>query len=367
MTASATLIGIDIGSFKTVITASNGRRVVVPSIVGWPKEETVREQLGRECLIGNDVARNRVPMEIVFPFRRGALSYWDKDASQSDPRIASRCHAAAELLLAHAVGLIGPHPQEPLYAALTIPASATANHKHALLRAARCVCDAVMLCSAPFCVGYGANCLQNSLVIDIGASSTNLCMLLNAHPTAEQQMTLPIGSDSIDQELLRGISASLPGTELSLNTARRIKEKFGCLPRAEQRATVATTANGPEMDVTESLRQACRQIVPDIVEAVTELLSTVPASQRSVILKNIVLAGGGSQLRDFPELLKAALSLIGPTEVSTVPDAVFAASAGALRLAMNLSVAEWSRLEATTVGFVKPESSRARRPIARAA
>ncbi len=367
MTSTATLIGIDIGSFKIAVTASNGRRVVIPSIVGWPKDEAVRQQLGRACLIGNDVARNRVPMEIVFPFRRGALTYWERDAGQTDSTTTSHSHEAAEILLAHAIALIGPNPNEPIYAAVTIPAVASANHKHALLRAARTVCDAVMLCSAPYCVGYGISRPQDSLVIDIGASHTNLCVMQSSSPTVEQQVTLAIGSDSIDQELLREISASLPGTELSLNTARRIKEKFGCLPRATQRAAVASAGNGPEMDVTEPLRHACRQIIPDIVEAAAELLSTLSPERRATVLKNVVLSGGGSQLRDLPELLTTALSLFGPAEVSVVPDCVFAASAGALRLAMNLNAANWARLEATTAGFVKPTSSRVRRPIARAA
>lgn len=359
MTASATLIGIDIGSFKTAITASNGRRVVVPSIVGWPQDETMRQQLGRDFLIGNDVARNRVPMEIVFPFRRGTLSYWDNDAMRSDPTAVPRGQEAAELLLAHAVSLVTPNPHEPTYAAITIPAVASANHKHALLRCARTVCDAVVLCSAPFCVGYGANRLHNAIVIDIGASSTNLCVLTNAPPTAEQQVTLPFGSELIDQELLRGISASLPGTELSLNTARRIKEKFGCLPDAHQQALVATITGGPEMDLSEPLRQACRHLLPDLVEAVSELLATVPLEQRAGILKNVLLSGGGSQLRDFPGLLTHALSRLGQAEVNVVPDSVFAASAGALRLAMNLSSSDWARLEATTIGFVKPSNRRA--------
>lgn len=367
MDSTATLIGIDVGSFKTAVTSSNGRRVVIPSIVGWPKDESVRQQIGRDFLVGNDVARNRVPMEIVFPFRRGALSMWDSGTTSTDPNVASRCHEAAGLLLAHAISLIAPNPDLPLYAAITIPAVATANHKHALLKAARSACDAVMLCSAPFCVGYGAGRMQESLVIDIGASSTNLCVLLNAHPTVEQQITLPMGSDSIDQELLRGISASLPGTELSLNTARRIKEKFGCLPRPEQTAMVATVAGGPEIDVSEPLRQACRHILPDIIEAVSELLATVPSERRASLLKNVVLAGGGGQLKDLASLLTAGLGLIGPAEVTLVPDGVFAASAGALRLAMNLNVADWSRLESTTAGFVKPAAKKEQSSIARAA
>jgi len=358
VTASATLIGIDIGSFKTAITASNGRRVVIPSVVGWPQSDTVRQQLGRDFLIGNDVARNRIPLEIAFPFRRGALSYWDNDTSHSDPTMTPRGQAGAELLLTHAVSLVTPNPHEPVYAAITIPAIASANHKHALLRCARTVCDAVVLCSAPFCVGYGANQLHNALVIDIGASSTNLCVLTNSHPTAEQQITLPLGSELIDQELLRGISASLPGTELSLNTARRIKEKFGCLPDAHQQALVATVTGGPEMDLSEPLRQACRQMLPDIVEAVTELMGAVSTSQRATILKNVLLSGGGSQLRGLPELLTHALARLGQIEVSLIPDGVFAASAGALRLAMNLSSADWARLESTTIGFVKPSNRR---------
>lgn len=353
MDAITTLIGLDVGSFKTAITASNGRRAVLPSIVGRPVDANVRDQLGREVLLGNEVARNRVPMEIEFPFRRSSLCRWDV-RTKADPGPATELDHAAELLLEHALQLVQPEMNAPIYATLTIPAAASANYKHALLRSARSVFDAVMLSSAPFCVAYGSNQLAEALIIDIGASSTNLCVLTNSAPTTDQQLTLPVGSDSIDLEILRGISASLPGTELSLNTARRIKEKFGCVPTEPQTAMVATTTSGPEMDLAPVLRQACRSIVPDIVDAVGQLLSSIESIHRTAVLQNITLAGGGGQLKDLVQVLQSAFSEWGQVRIQCVPDAAFAAATGALRLAESVSMSDWNRLALSTAGFVKP-------------
>ena len=218
-----------------------------------------------------------------------------------------------------------------------------------------------MLSSSPFNIAYSTSCLNDTLVIDFGAGTTNLALINGSYPRDDDERSLPIGSESIDHELVRLISASQPGTELSLNTARRVKEKYGCLLEPTDSAVVKHIPSASpdvkiDLNVTEHVRNACRQIVPAIVNAVRDLTSKLDEPQRRRVLSNVQLAGGGTQLKGFAKLLQDNLADLGGAKVTLVSDAVFAAAAGALKLAMNLPVADWQRLDCS-----------ARKPQARAA
>jgi len=62
------------------------------------------------------------------------------------------------------------------------PAQATLKNKEAIMQAARSCVDSVMLCSEPFAVAYGLDMLDDVLVIDIGAGTTDLCRMRGTMP-----------------------------------------------------------------------------------------------------------------------------------------------------------------------------------------
>ncbi len=350
MDQAVTFIGIDIGSFKTAITSSSGRRVVIPSVVGWPKDEAGRAKLGHDFVVGNDVGRQQQPLEIAFPFRRGALELTQPTLQLSAARTVDRNREAAELVMKHALSLVTPAPGSAIYGVLSISAGASAGYKKALLAVAQKFLNGAMLSSSPFNIGYSTSRLHDTLVIDFGAGTTNLARLNGSYPRHDDERSLPIGSESIDHEIVRLISASQQKTELSPNTARRIKEKYGCLLGPNDSAVVkhipaATPNTTIDLNVTEHVRNACRQIVPAIVNAVRDLTETLEETQCLKVLGNVQLAGGGTQLKGFSQLLQDNLAELGDAKVTLVPDAVFAAAAGALKLAMNLPIADWQRLD----------------------
>ena len=50
-------------------------------------------------------------------------------------------------------------------------------------------------------------------------------------------------------------------------------------------------------DVSEQVRAACEALIPEIVENVGKLIQGFPPEDQDTVLKNIIVAGGGSRIR----------------------------------------------------------------------
>jgi rod shape-determining protein MreB len=341
-----TYIGMDLGTFKTSVTSSTGIRDVVQSAVGWPKDHVARALLGRDVVFGKEVLDHRLAVDAVRPFEKGALKYTDHAAAGVPPEKVKRHREAARLLVQHAVSLTRPAPGAPLYGVIGAPARATLVNKQAVLEAAGETFAAVMIVSEPFTIAFGMNRLSDTLVVDIGAGTTDLCPVYGTFPREEDQVTVPVGGDVIDERFLAEVRRKYPEAQLSLNMAREIKEKYGFVHDVNEKAVVTLPVGGKPrpFDVTEPLRAACKVIVPPIVQGLRELISRFDPEFQERMLGNIVLGGGGSQLRGLDRVIEEALREYGGAKVKKVGDAVFAGAAGALKLAMSMPRDCWEQL-----------------------
>src|SRR3989442_15628824 len=66
-------VGIDLGTSRSSISASNGERFVVDSFVGWPADMVAKKILKRPVLIGHDAVTNRTMLDLHPPLERGPL------------------------------------------------------------------------------------------------------------------------------------------------------------------------------------------------------------------------------------------------------------------------------------------------------
>jgi len=341
-------VGVDLGSFKTSIAATNGARETFISAVGYPKDEVSKKLFGQSTLYGEDALKHRLGVDLVKPFEKGFLKYHEmsKDGQFTDEEIKKHQKAAREVLK-HAIDLTRPPKGTLIYGVIGAPARASIKNKQALLDVAKNIFESVMIVSEPFAVAYGTGTLEDALIIDIGAGTIDLCRMRGAMPTEEDQITINTAGDYLDEVFLKLISQNHKEVQITINMAREIKEKFSFVHDLQEKVLVSLPVQGKptQVDLTKELKLACQMIIPPIVDELRHLIATFDPEFQRRMLNNIILAGDGSQLRGLDRLIEEALKEYGGGSVRKVNEPVFAGANGALKLAAEMPENYWTELK----------------------
>jgi len=210
------------------------------------------------------------------------------------------------------------------------------------------IVDSLMIVSEPFAVAYGLNALLHTMIIDIGAGTTDFCVMKGRYPTEEDQRTLTVAGDSIDQHMLKLIEERYPQANVTMFMVREWKEKFSFVGQAPSRAMVTAPVKGvpTEIDITNEIKAACETLLGPTVETMLDLLSRVEPEFQERVRSNIILSGGGGLIRNLPRALEDALRQVGGGKVTYMEDPVFVGSDGGLALALDAPDSDWERLSA---------------------
>jgi rod shape-determining protein MreB and related proteins len=330
-------VGIDLGTSRSAISSSNGGQFVVDSFVGWPADLVARKVLQRDLLVGRDALDNRTMLELHRPLERGLL----KEGSERDLQ-------AARELLRHLISLVRSKngKSRPIRAVVGVPAAAMRTNKQYLRNALKGVVDSLMIVSEPFAVAYGLNALLHTLIIDIGAGTTDFCVMKGRYPTDDDQRSLTVAGDSIDAHLQSSIQARYPNASFTIFMVREWKEKHSFVGEAAQPVIVTAPVNGvpTQLDITAEMQAACESIVPPIVETMLDLLSQVEPEFQERVRKSVVLAGGGGLIGNLAGTLEKALERVGGGKVSVTEAPMFVGADGGLAIAEDAQDGDWDRL-----------------------
>jgi rod shape-determining protein MreB and related proteins len=346
MSATPVYVGMDLGTYKTSVASSAGYRDVLQTAVGWPKDHVARTMLGRDIVFGKDLVEHRLALDVVRPFEKGALKYVDgKECGLSEGQIEKHAQAAS-LVIEYAVNLVRREHNGPVYGVIGVPSRASIKNKRFVMDAAKNAFDGVAVVAEPFTIAYGMNRLSDALVVDIGAGTIDLCPIYGVYPAEEEQITLPMGGDLIDEEFEARLKQRYPQAQFSRNMIREIKERFGFVHDVNEVAIAELPVDGKprKFDLTEPLKGACQCVVKPIVEAVRQMVSKFDPEFQHKMRHNIVLGGGGSQLKGLDRMIEQGLSEYGGGKVTRVQDATYAGAVGALKLAMNMPTEGWTKL-----------------------
>jgi len=337
-------LGIDLGTSRTSVAASNGMRVTIPSFVGYPKDVVSRKLLQKEVLFGDEAIAKRLSLNLYRPLEHGVLKCRE-DSPHNDFDANTR---AARDLLTEAVRLAKPRKDELIYAVIGAPAQASIHSKNAILGVARESVDSVMLCSEPFSVAYGQEMLEDVLVIDIGAGTVDLCRMHGTMPEDSDQITLESAGDSVDEELTQRIRKAYPEAQFTVQMIKQIKERHSTVAETTERIIVDLPVNGKPtpFDLTDQIRGACQTIVPPIVEGLGKLVATFDPEFQDRLKNRVLLAGGGSQIKALDVAIEQEMHrILGSGHVIRIEEPMFGGANGALKIAHDMPEEYWEKLK----------------------
>ncbi|HEX2222579.1 MAG TPA: rod shape-determining protein [Thermoanaerobaculia bacterium] len=334
-------VGIDLGTSRSSISTSNGQRHVVESYVGWPLDMVARRVLKKPVLIGREALDNRSMLDLHRPLEQGLI----KNGSDKD-------EAAVRELLAHLLGLAGVSKETRgttrVRAVVGVPAEALRVNKQHVRKAMADMADSLMIVSEPFAVAYGLEALLHTLIIDIGAGTTDLCVMNGRLPTEEEQRTLTQAGDWIDDQLARLVRDRYPQAKFSQHMVRSWKEEGSFVGNSKSPILVTVPVNGKptEIDITDPMREACEAFLPPLVESMFDLLSRVDPEYQETVRNNVVVSGGTGLIRGLGPRLEQEMAPIGGGKVRVVKDPIFVGSDGGLAIALDAPEGDWEKLTA---------------------
>jgi rod shape-determining protein MreB and related proteins len=325
-------IGIDLGTSRSAIVASNGKREWVQSYVGWPKDFVAKKMLGESVLFGSNALENRLSLRLVRPLEQGVI----RDGTQRDEE-------AVRALVHHLIEKVSPGKATEIYAAVGVPAEALRVNKLAIRNAVKEYADSLMVVSEPFAVAYGLGTLNNALVIDIGAGTADFCIMHGTMPGEDDQRTITVAGDYLDQQLLDRLSEKHPAASFSSTMVRGFKEEHGFVGSHRERVKVRVPIGGvaTALDVTTDVRAVCEGLVPVLAEATMDLIARYEPDFQEVVKQNVFLAGGGSQIKGLAEGLAEELKEFGGFNIRVIEDPLYAGAEGALALAQDMPEEYW--------------------------
>ncbi len=324
-------IGIDLGTNHTAISTSDGKKNTILSVVGKPRDAVASKFLKKEFLYGGEALSHRVALNLFKPIENGVLKNQKDDIE------------AAKGLLEFAMRSVVGQKDNKKYAIIGVPAQASVLNKKILIDMAHEFFDGIMVASEPFCVAYKLGQLEHSLIVDIGAGTTDLCRVHGTLPDPEDQITSSKAGDFIDKEFIKLLSETYTNVSVTQDMARRWKEQYSFVGNTDKEIIVEVPVDSSilKLSITKEIKGACESILPDITSGISKLISTYEPDFQDALRNNIWLAGGGSQIRNLSKVLENKLEIIGGGKIQNFKDPVYGGADGALKLAMDMPKEFW--------------------------
>ncbi len=328
-------VGIDLGTSSSAIVDSNRKKFWVQSYVGWPKDFIAAKVLRKPVLFGDEALKNRLSLDIFRPLEHGVL----KEGSSKEGE-------SVKELIRHLISLLKPDKDAPIYAVVGVPAESFKVNKKAIISAVAEFVTSVIVVSEPFAVAYAMDLLTNAMIIDIGAGTVDFCIMHGTLPSDDDQRTILTAGDYIDNQLSKLLSEKFPDSTFNLNMVRQFKEQnsFVGNVRGPVKVHIPVAGRLVEHDITDEIKRACESILPPLVETIGEMIAKFDPEYQSLLRSNIVLAGGGSQIRGLGETLKGMLKDFGSIQIKRVDDPMFSGAYGAMKLAQEMPKSYWEKL-----------------------
>jgi len=308
------LIGLDLGTNKSCVLAGPPGSTditvskVIPSVVGYVRDGIVDGIItgNARILYGEDALRQMLHVELVAPLAEGVIA---------------RPEAARDFML-HIRQLADPSGRAEIRAVIGVPANAGEPAREGIRRSAQGIFSRVLLIPEPFLAALGyrddsrvrqsgyVDPVVNSLFIDIGGGTSDLCLVQGYFPTRDDQISIPFAGDAIDELLFGELGRTYPNNGLSRITVREIKEANAYVGPSRRPLDVKVVIGGKSrtLELGDAIGNACNTLIDRIYPALTTLISSASSDSVVTLLQNIIVTGGGSQIRGIDTVLQKRLA-----------------------------------------------------------
>ena len=307
-------VGLDLGTLEScVITklskpgSGEHQGTWIPSIVGYPEDGILAGILpgNSRMLHGEEAIANSLHLRLVNPLSDGVVS--DGDAARS--------------FLAYIREKIDPERKREVYCVIGIPAVADTEAKSRLQEAAKGAFEGILFIPEPFLAALGMrdeNRLQdpeytdpvsNSLFVDIGAGTTDFCIVQGYFPKQEDLLSIPFAGNEVDVLLDKGIREAYPEVDIPLSMSRSFKESYSYVGESESGVRVKVPIEGKprKIEIGKQIGEACNSLLSEIFESLKVVIGKASPQSVFELLQNIILTGGGSRIRNIDQELQRLL------------------------------------------------------------
>lgn len=319
-------VGIDLGTYQSTIASSAGKLQTIETVVGRPKDPVARNFLGRDVLFGEDALKNKLACNLYRPMAAGVTQ--DDEANL----------AAAKAFVSHLLETVDPEEFDEVLGVICSPSHVSFTDKSNLVATLRGQVNAIMVVTEPFATAYGIDEIAGSIVVDIGAGTTDIARVYGTFPTDEDQVTITEAGDWLDLQLMELIKKKYTGAQVTKDMVRKWKEASSYVGSEAREVTVELSVDGKRqvVDIGDLILEACDLIIPKIGNAIKRNVAGADPEYQQILRNNIILSGGGSLIDGVAERIASEISDIGDVRVWCVEDPINSVAAGALKLASEM-------------------------------
>lgn len=307
------LAGLDFGTNKSCVLAgpatSHDLAVskIVPTVVGYAKEGVVSGIITNNAsmLFGEEALRHLLHVNLVAPMEKGVIAHREP----------------ARDFLKHIRDLADPSGKAELRVVIGVPANAGEGSREDIRQAVTGLFDRVLLIPEPFLAALGyrddarvnqpgyVDPVTNSLFIDIGGGTTDLCLVQGYFPTADDQISIAFAGDAMDDILAAEIDKVYPNNGFSRHKIRELKEAHSYVGAVRKPidAQVIVGGKARTIEIGEALGKAGNALLDRIFDATRTLIARASSDSVATLLQNIVITGGGSQIKGIDTVLQQRL------------------------------------------------------------
>jgi len=316
-------VGIDLGTFQSTIASSAGAMHSIETVVGRPKDPVARNFLKRDVLFGADALKNKLACNLYRPMAAGVAQ--DDEANL----------AAAKAFVSHLIETVDPEEYDEVFGVICSPSHVSFTDKSNLVATLRGQVNAIMVVTEPFATAFGISEIGGSIVVDVGAGTTDIARIHGTFPTDEDQVTIQEAGDWLDIELMTLISKKFTGAQITKDMVRKWKEESSYVGGDTRTVEVNLSVDGKNqtVDIGDLIHEACELLIPKVGNAIKRIVAEADPEYQPVLRNNIILSGGGSLIDGLAERVAREISDIGDVNVWCVENPLEKVAEGALMLA----------------------------------